>query len=64
LAGQFQRFERCRISVDFVHEEIERLSSAWANETQDTLSDLLGKERLDGIDFFDQVQLASVIRVC
>jgi transcriptional regulatory protein RtcR len=35
-----------------------------ANETQDTLSDLLGKERLDGIDFFDQVQLASVIRVC
>jgi transcriptional regulatory protein RtcR len=35
-----------------------------ANETQDTLSELLGKERLDGIDFFDQVQLASVIRVC
>jgi transcriptional regulatory protein RtcR len=28
------------------------------------LSELLGKERLDGIDFFDQVQLASVIRVC
>jgi hypothetical protein len=53
---------------DLVREEIERLSSAWAkleaNETQDTLSDLLGKERLDGIDFFDQVQLASVIRVC
>ncbi len=57
-----------RISLDLVREEIERLSSAWAklevNETQDTLSDLLGKERLDGIDFFDQVQLASVIRVC
>ena len=57
-----------RISLDLVREEIERLSSAWAkleaNETQDTLSDLLGKKRLDGIDFFDQVQLASVIRVC
>src|SRR5580704_14800249 len=57
-----------RISLDLVREEIERLSSAWAkleaNETQDTLSDLLGKERLDGIDFFDQVQLASVIKVC
>ena len=57
-----------RISLDLVREEIERLSSAWgkleANETQDTLSDLMGKERLDGIDFFDQVQLASVIRVC
>jgi transcriptional regulatory protein RtcR len=57
-----------RISVDLVREEIERLGSAWtkleSNETQDTLSELLGKERLDGIDFFDQVQLASVIRVC
>ena len=57
-----------RISLDLVREEIERLSSAWAkleaNETQDTLSEVLGKERLDGIDFFDQVQLASVIRVC
>jgi transcriptional regulatory protein RtcR len=57
-----------RISLDLVREEIERLSSAWAkleaNETQDTLSHLLGKERLDGIDFFDQVQLASVIGVC
>jgi transcriptional regulatory protein RtcR len=57
-----------RISLDLVREEIERLSSAWAkleaHETQDALSDLLGKERLDSIDFFDQVQLASVIRVC
>jgi transcriptional regulatory protein RtcR len=57
-----------RISVDLVREEIERLGSAWtkleSSETQDTLSELLGKERLDGIDFFDQVQLASVIRVC
>jgi transcriptional regulatory protein RtcR len=35
-----------------------------ANEAQDTLSDSLGKERLDGIDFFDQVQLANVIRIC
>jgi len=57
-----------RISLDLVREGIERLSSAWtkleANETQDTLSAVLGKERLDGIDFFDQVQLASGIRVC
>jgi transcriptional regulatory protein RtcR len=55
-----------RISPDLVREEIERLSSAWAkleaNETQDTLSEFLGKERFDGIDFFDQVQFASVIR--
>lgn len=57
-----------RISIDLVREEIERLGNAWAklriNETQDALSDLLGKERLDNIDFFDQVQLASVVRVC
>ena len=57
-----------RISLDLVREESEHLSSAWAklesNETQDILSELLGKERLNGIDFFDQVQLASVIRIC
>jgi sigma54-dependent transcription regulator len=56
-----------RISLDLVREESEHLSSAWAklesNETQDILSELLGKERLDGIDFFAQVQLARVIRV-
>jgi transcriptional regulatory protein RtcR len=57
-----------RVSVDLVREEIERLTQAWASlqadETQDGLADLLGKERMDGIDLFDRVQLASVIGVC
>ena len=49
---------------------VEPLGAAGVNGTDrsktrlDRLSDSLGKERLDGIDFFDQVQLANVIRVC
>jgi len=35
-----------------------------ADETQDGLATLLGKERMEGIDVFDRVQLASVIGVC
>jgi transcriptional regulatory protein RtcR len=57
-----------RVSVDLVREEIERLTKAWAslqaNETQDGLADLLGRERMEEVDLFDRVQLASVIDVC
>jgi transcriptional regulatory protein RtcR len=57
-----------RVSVDLVREEIGRLTQAWASlqadETRDGLADLLGKERMEGIDLFDRVQLASVIGVC
>jgi transcriptional regulatory protein RtcR len=59
---------RLHSSVDLVREEIERLTKAWAslqaNETQDGLADLLGRERMEEVDLFDRVQLASVIDVC
>ena len=48
--------------------QFERLTKAWAslqaNETQDDLADLLGRERMEEVDLFDRVQLASVIDVC
>ncbi len=57
-----------RISVDLVREEIERLRSAWAkleaSDVEDSLADLLGKERLEDLDLFDRVQLARVIQIC
>lgn len=57
-----------RISRDVVNEEIARLEHAWrrserTNETS-VLEDLLGLERMEGIDLFDRVQLATVVRVC
>jgi transcriptional regulatory protein RtcR len=57
-----------RVSVDLVREEIERLRSAWAkleaSDVEDSLADLLGKERLEELDLFDRVQLARVIQIC
>ena len=57
-----------RISVDLVREEIERLSCAWAkldsSDVEDSLVDLLGKERLADLDLFDRVQLARVTQIC
>jgi transcriptional regulatory protein RtcR len=57
-----------RISIDVVREEVERLGSAWtklgASDTEDSLADLLGKERLEDLDLFDRVQLARVVQIC
>ena len=57
-----------RISVALVREEIARLSSAWAKlearDVEDSLVDLLGKERTEDLDLFDRVQLARVIQIC
>jgi transcriptional regulatory protein RtcR len=57
-----------RITIEVANEEIDRLKRAWGeqsvNETEDLLEQLLGKERMNGLDLFDREQLASVIRVC
>jgi transcriptional regulatory protein RtcR len=59
---------RISVPVDVVREEVERLGSAWtklgASDTEDSLVDLLGKERLEILDLFDRVQLARVVQVC
>ncbi|MEK7269327.1 MAG: RNA repair transcriptional activator RtcR [Planctomycetota bacterium] len=57
-----------RISADIVGEEIERLRSAWRapdrSEEDALLAHCLGDEGLAGLDRFDRVQLADVLRVC
>ena len=57
-----------RINVDVVAEEIERLTAAWTHNAAepdgDLLADVLGADKLAGIDLFDRPQLAFVIRVC
>ncbi len=57
-----------RISAQVVEEEIERLRTAWdapgSNNGNELLERLLGAERIEEIDLFDRMQLASVIGVC
>ncbi|WP_448954339.1 RNA repair transcriptional activator RtcR [Labrys neptuniae] len=57
-----------RITEEGVGEEIARLNRHWrAGDSEGAdglLVDLLGEERVAGIDRFDQVQLAEVVRVC
>jgi transcriptional regulatory protein RtcR len=57
-----------RISVEVVEEEIARLKASWqtqlAGQGEDLLERLLGREGLDGMDYFDRVQLAGVLKVC
>lgn len=56
-----------RITVEVVDEEISRLREAWAGPdggAADLLTDLLGSDRAAGLDLFDRVQLAEVLRVC
>lgn len=57
-----------RITEDVVIEEISRLRRAWsranADGDQPLLASLLGEEQCQAIDLFDQIQLASVIRIC
>jgi transcriptional regulatory protein RtcR len=57
-----------RINEDLVAEEVARLSLSWSRPKGtadgDLLAELIGAEALAGIDLFDRVQLASVVRVC
>jgi len=60
-----------RISTQVVEEEIERLSSTWGaskstglDDGDQSLEELLDAEELEGIDLFDRLQLAAVIKVC
>ncbi|MCH9649599.1 MAG: RNA repair transcriptional activator RtcR [Deltaproteobacteria bacterium] len=57
-----------RVDAGIVQEEIARLEASWSRGEADTdshlLQDLLGAEGLNGLDRFDRVQLAEVIRVC
>lgn len=58
-----------RITTEVVDAEIERLRRAWrsalppTNDMDSATEELLG-DRFNGIDEFDRVQLAHVIRVC
>lgn len=57
-----------RIDRPLVEQEIERLGGQWEpverRRETDTLTELLGPERLAEIDRFDRVQLAEVVAVC
>lgn len=59
-----------RITEEIVQEEISRLGGAWAKfgkagrETDDALAGLISPELLAGMDLFDRLQLAEVVRVC
>jgi transcriptional regulatory protein RtcR len=57
-----------RVTVDIVEEEIGRLEAAWGravcHDDQDVLEEILGPDRAAGLDCFDRVQLAEVLRVC
>ncbi len=57
-----------RITREIVEEEITRLATAWSatkrNDDVELVSEVLGDDRAAGLDRFDLVQLAAVIRVC
>jgi transcriptional regulatory protein RtcR len=57
-----------RISIEVVEEEIARLRLAWqtqsAGEGGDLVERIVGRERAEEIDYFDRLQLASVLKVC
>jgi len=57
-----------RITTTCVQEEIQRLLVGWheprLTEAFDDLMDLLGTELAAGLDRFDRIQLADVIKVC
>lgn len=58
---------RGRIDEQTVAEEIGRLRRAWASARPgdaDVLTGLLGEDARAGIDPFDRVQLAEVVRIC
>jgi transcriptional regulatory protein RtcR len=59
-----------RITTAVVEEEIERLRRAWSrgdaadDPDREVIEAALGPEGYEGLDLFDRVQLATVLRVC
>lgn len=55
-----------RIRLQEVEEEITRLERAWRGGSggTDGLEEVLSAEQREGLDLFDRVQLAEVVRVC
>jgi len=57
-----------RISTQVVEEEIECLRAAWADPAESVdgqvLESLLDRDKLEEMDLFDRLQLASVVKVC
>ena len=58
-----------RITVDVVSDEVVRLKSAWGLDTpaqaaDELLIDILGADRVAGLDLFEVAQLASVLKTC
>jgi len=57
-----------RITQALVEEEIARLLQGWTRPSSDDaealLTQLLGEEALAGLDLFERMQLAAVVRVC
>ena len=57
-----------RITEDVASDEISRLTARWRTEDRnadnDVLAEVLSEDGLDGIDPFDRIQLAYVVRTC
>lgn len=57
-----------RISEELIVEEIKRLKATWSSleetEASTNLQNITGKEKLEQIDLFDQLQLQQVIAIC
>lgn len=56
-----------RITCEVVDEERDRLEYAWACASDDSyqnLSRVMTRERIEGLDVFDQIQLEGVLKVC
>lgn len=56
-----------RITVELVDEEIERLRLAWRRPESDVsveIDDILDSNHAEKMDYFDRLQLQSVLRVC
>ena len=57
-----------RISVEIVHEEIQRLKDSWSADNgspaDDVLTGLLTSGQLEQLDLFDRLQLERVVEAC
>jgi transcriptional regulatory protein RtcR len=56
-----------RITLADVNDEIRRLQTSWRRKSTpqpDVLEELMTDEQLAGVDLFDRVQLAEVVRIC
>lgn len=57
-----------RINDQVVQDEIERLNTRWtgssAQKKESILGEILGEEKVAGLDRFDKVQLSDVLKVC